>query len=139
MSDYRKMFDENWTKAWDLDGRDVIVTITGVTQGLLKSAEKPSGSRKPVITLKGWPKPLALNKTNGAIIAGMYGVNTNDWKGKRITLYATTTSMGGKTVDCIRVRPGAPSGQGQPAPVRTDAPPEHDENAQGGEQPGSVA
>lgn len=117
--DYRKCFDEKWLKCFDLDDKDFVVTIVRAEAGTLKDT-KGQTTRKPVVWFKGWPKPLALNKTNGALIAGIYGNDMANWIGKRITIYPTTTSMGGKTVECVRVRPSAPKTAGQPAPVRPD-------------------
>ena len=107
MSDYRKMFDSEYLANWDLDG-DVTVEIHKVVGGEVRT---PDGSteRKPFLYFKGAKKAMVVNKTNGKIIAGMYGNDSTDWIGKSITLYATTCSgKGGDTVDCIRIRPGVP-------------------------------
>jgi hypothetical protein len=102
------MFDSQYLGAWDLVGRDVTVTIREVEAGKLTA---PGGrtSKKPVIYFQGKEKGLALNKTNAKIVAAMYGTDTEHWVGQQITIYPTKTEMQGETVDCIRVRPGAPS------------------------------
>ena len=41
---------------------------------------------KPVVSFKERPKLLVLNKTNARAIAGMYGVETEDWVGQKIAL-----------------------------------------------------
>jgi len=46
----------------------------------------------------------------------LYGTDTEDWVGQRITIFATTTEFGGKTMDCIRVRPHRPEGHQAAAP-----------------------
>lgn len=105
--DYRTMFDPGeYLGAWDLKGRDVDVTIVKVEARTLKN--KQGSNRKPVIFVKGSDRGVVINKTNGKTIAAIYGKDTTKWVGKRITLYATTTSAGGETVDCIRVRPEPP-------------------------------
>jgi hypothetical protein len=104
--DYRTMFDSEYLGAWDLP-RDVTVTIAGVKAGQLVG-EKGRTAKKPIITFAGKQKAFAANKTNCRTIAAMYGTNTREWIGKRITLYATTTEFGGKSVECIRVRPQVP-------------------------------
>ena len=48
------------------------------------------------------------NRTNARTIAELYGPETNDWRGRHITLFPTTTDFRGASVDCIRVRPEAP-------------------------------
>jgi hypothetical protein len=98
--------------AWDLP-RDVTVTIAGVKAGQLVG-EKGRTAKKPIITFAGKQKALAANKTNCRTIAAMYGTDTRQWVGKRITLYATTTEFGGKQMDCIRVRPQVPAAAKRP-------------------------
>jgi|SRR6185436_2027150 len=105
--DYRTMFDSEYLGAWDLP-RDVTVTIATVKAGQLVG-EKGRTAKKPIITFVGKQKGFAANKTNCKTIAAMYGTNTKDWIGKKITLYATTTEFGGKQMDCIRVRPQVPA------------------------------
>ncbi len=136
--DYRKCYDEKWLKSVDLDEKDFVVTITRAEAGKLND-QKGQVTRKPIVWFKGWPKPLALNKTNGGLIAGIYGNDMANWIGKRITIYPTTTTMGGKIVDCVRVRPSAPKQSGQPAPARSEpveadspAPPVGDDRCDGG-------
>lgn len=50
-------------------------------------------------------KPMILNVTNSKTIGKLYGPFIEDWAGKQITLYATTTKMAGEVVECLRVRP----------------------------------
>lgn len=107
MSDVRAMFDDIHVKAWDLEGKDRIVTIEKVTAGELKDKSGKS-SKKPIVHLAGKSKGLVLNKTNMKTVAAMYGYDTRAWAGQKIIIYPTTTSMGGETVDCIRVRPRVP-------------------------------
>lgn len=113
-ADWRSMFDRDYIGAWDLPkGTDVAVTIARVEAGTLVA---PGGrkSKKPVIHFEGKEKGFALNKTNAKAIAGMYGNDTSKWVGQRIAIYATQTSFGGETVDCIRVRPTPPkNGRGR--------------------------
>lgn len=106
------MFDKAYIYAYDLEGRDVTVTIERVTGGTLVGTGGKS-NKKPVLYFKGRPeKGLALNITNAKIIAGLYGgFDSEKWVGKRITLYPTTTTFGSQTVECIRIRPSIPKGK----------------------------
>lgn len=106
--DYRAMFDRDYIGAWDLGGRDVVVTIAKVEAGTLKNGSGKA-NKKPILHFVGKEKGFACNKTNGKAIAAMYGNDTRAWVGKRVTLYATKTSFGSEQVDCIRVRPTVPS------------------------------
>lgn len=106
MADYRTMFDREYIGAWDITGRDATVTIAKVEAKRLKSAR--GDDLKPILHFEGKEKGFVCNKTNAKTIAGMYGNDTAKWIGKAITLFATTTSAGGETVECIRIRPQIP-------------------------------
>lgn len=112
--DYRKMFDPNEANkdfmfSVDLNDREHTVEIVKVEAGAL-TGENGRKTKKPVLSFKGARKKLAINKTNGKIIAKLYGKDCDAWVGKRITIYPTTTNFGGETVDCIRVKPHVPKG-----------------------------
>jgi hypothetical protein len=111
------MYDKEFLYAYDLQGRDVNVTIERVQAGSIKGTGGKS-SKKPVIYFKGAKKGLALCITNARTIAAMNGgsFKSEDWLGKRITLYPTKTQFGGAEVDCIRIRPSAPKGNVKDAP-----------------------
>lgn len=105
--DYRRFFDKEFLGAWDLPERDVVVTIAAAGGGELVG---PGGrkSKKPVISFVGKEKKMAINATNGKALAGMYGNYVQDWVGKKVTLFKSTTQMGGETMECIRIRPQIP-------------------------------
>ena len=118
MPHYKSMFDDkDYLFAFDLQGRDVTVTIDRVEAGTI-TGEAGRKSKKPLVTFRGRDgqpskKKLALNKTNGKTIAQLYGTDTAGWVGKAITIYPTTTTFGNDTVECIRVRPQAPKSNGK--------------------------
>lgn len=110
--DYRAMFDGKYLGAWNLvdpEGhqKDCTVTISSVKAEKV-IMEGGQTNKKPLISFQGRELPMVCCKTNAKTIAGMYGNDTAAWVGKRITLYATTTQVGGQTKDCIRVRPAIP-------------------------------
>ena len=109
-TDYRSLYDKEYIGAWDLQDRDVTVTITRVIGGSLTSVGGRK-ARKPVIYMKGTEKGFAVNATNGKTIATMYGTFVEEWLGKRITLYKSMTRspQGEGDVECIRVRPQIPA------------------------------
>ena len=125
MAHYKSMFDAtDMLFAHDLGGREVTVEIAKVYAGDLVG-EKGRKTRKPFLVFKGktGEKKLAVNKTNGKTIAKLYGTDTNDWVGKLVTLFPTTTDFGGETVDCIRIKPSVPTrGTASAAPATTQAP-----------------
>lgn len=120
-TDWRSMFDRDYIGAWDLAGRDVVVTIAAVKAGELGRGNKKE--RKPVVFFDGKEKGFALNKTNAKTIAGMYGNDTAKWIGRRITIYPSQTMFGSEQVDCIRVRPTPPKGRPAAQTSEQAAPP----------------
>ena len=110
MPDVRTMFDKAYLYAYDLQGRDVTVTIAKVVGGTL-TGQGGKSSKKPIVFFNGTKKGLALNITNAKTIASMYGgFESEKWIGKKVTLYPTTTQFGSQTMECIRVRPSIPKG-----------------------------
>lgn len=113
MPDVRKMYEKDYIYAYDLEGKDVTVTIERVAAGEL-TGEGGKKSKKPVLYFRGSKKGLGLCITNARVIAGLYGgFDSERWIGKQITLYPTTTKFGSATVDCIRIRPRVPAGKSQ--------------------------
>lgn len=112
-------FPSKYLKAHDL-AKPTAATISHVTV-----EEIGDGEPKPVVHFKNAEKGLVLNKTNASIICEVLGTSeTDDWAGKRITLYATKTEFQGKRVDCIRVsdQPPQASGNGHQPPAKPKPP-----------------
>ncbi len=128
MADYRSFFDSVHLFAFHLQNKSAVVEIVKVEQGTL-TGKDGKADRKPLVHFRGKQKPLALNRTNAATIAGMYGKETKAWVGKRVELYPTTTQAFGATHDCIRIRPKPPGKDAQPAAYDESAePPEPGSN-----------
>lgn len=102
------MYDKEYLGEWDLQGRDVTVTIARVTPGELHVQESNKKKKSPLVYFDGKEKALVCNHTNGATIAQMYGPKTEGWIGKSITLFPSTTHSPKGVVPCIRVRPEVP-------------------------------
>lgn len=119
MPHWKSMMDRDYIYAFDLQGKDVTVTIDRVTAGELTSAGGRK-AKKPLCYFQGKTKPLAMNSTNCKTVAALYGNDCALWAGKRVTIYPTTCTMGAETVDCIRVRPVIPNGAKQPEPSDND-------------------
>jgi hypothetical protein len=78
-------------------------TITGV------EVKAFDDGRKILVSFRESEKQLVCNRTNANIIAELHGEDTDDWYGKRITLYATKVDFSGKRVDAIRVKEEIPA------------------------------
>lgn len=126
--DIRLLYESTWLSAPDLRGRDVTLTIARVKGGEV-IGEKGKKNKKAIVY---WLekardgseiKPMPLNKTNLKTVQSIYGTgfSIKALVGKRVTLYPTTTQMGGQTVDCVRIRPVKP-GDKKP----NEAPPDVD-------------
>lgn len=119
-TDWRAYFDSSCLRVWHLNGRDrtfKILRVTRLTSEMVSSGKKEV-KKQPKLELtdekgRNVPLPLLLNKTNAQTIARMYGNNPKQWEGKLVTLFPSTTSVGGEDKDCIRVRPKAPSQKAQ--------------------------
>lgn len=85
------------------DGEDLTVTIDFVQSEEVTG----SGGKKEVCTVAHLigQKPMILNVTNSKSIHRLYGPFIEDWAGKDITLYASTTKLAGEMVECLRIRP----------------------------------
>jgi hypothetical protein len=98
------IFPSKYLKAADLKGRPHVVQIKHAPIETLKNP-KGEEQRKVVLQFNGVKKSLPLNLTNYDSVADIVGDDeTNNWPGARIELYPGTTMLGGKTVDCIRIR-----------------------------------
>lgn len=105
----------SWLKVEDLQGRSVPVTIARAT---VEDVAGDRGSeRKLIVAFANKTKRLILNKTNAQSIAQIAGDDPDRWPGATLTLYPATTSFGGRTVPCIRIRP-----VGASAPIPTPPP-----------------
>lgn len=101
---WKRLHNPDYIGAYSLDeGQDLTVTIDYVVREQITG----TGGKKEECTVAHLVKnkPFILNATNSKTIAKLYGVYIEDWAGKKITLYATTTRMGGETVECLRIRP----------------------------------
>ena len=102
-----EVFPSKYLKASDLNGKPAVPVIESAPLETLKSLEGKEQT-KTVLYFKGAKKGLPLNQTNWDAVADATGEDDTDrWPGHRIELYPTTTTMQGKTVDCIRIRPPA--------------------------------
>lgn len=105
--DWRTFFDKEYVGAWDLPEKGITVVFDRIKQGELTGTSGLK-ARKLVAWFRGGKKPMAFNTTNCKTVAAMYGKKPSAWIGKAITIFPTTTSFGGQTVDCIRVKPMIP-------------------------------
>lgn len=109
------IFPSNYIKADDLQGRDIPVTISHAV------IEKLGNDQKLILYFQGKEKGMVCNKTNFNRIAFMYGDETDNWDGKRITITSEFVEFQGKTVKGLRIKPPADAPT-KPAPRETENP-----------------
>jgi hypothetical protein len=107
---WKQLVNPDYIGAYALpDGNDITVTIDFVR---LEKVKGPGGKEDEcTVAHLVNAKPLILNVTNSKTIHKLYGPYIEDWRGKQITLFASTTKMGGEIVECIRIRPAIPTQQ----------------------------
>jgi hypothetical protein len=110
MARYELLFPSRYLGAPDLAGKDVTVKIASIKLEDIEGTDETGKSavkQKGVVTLEGVAKPWILNRTNAEAIVLMFGAETQEWKGKPITLHATLVDSFGEKVLAVRVK-GSP-------------------------------
>lgn len=103
------LFDDKWLRYYHLpEGQDSVVEIEDV-YGAEVVGDKGLASRKPGLRFKGKNLPFAISRTDNRTMQRLYGADPNNWLGKKIALFVTTTQNKGETVPCIRIRPQKPA------------------------------
>lgn len=99
-----KLFPSRFVKGEDISGKRPTVTISHLTMEEMGKDKEVN----PVLWFSGAKKGLVLNKTNATTIASLYGKETDDWKGKKITLYTVEERHFGEMHHVIKVVKSVP-------------------------------
>lgn len=114
---WKVLIDTNYFGAYSFTEsvNEVVVTIKDVT---VQEVFNPKENKKEVCRVMTFEeeqvgdidiKPFIINKTNCERIEKLYGTGyIEDWRGKRITLFKTTTKVAGEQVECVRVKMEVP-------------------------------
>lgn len=101
---WKKLTNPNYLGSYSLEpGQDLTVTIVSVAKELVTS----SGGEKEecIVAHLENQKPIILNKTNCKTIEKLFKTPyIEEWKGKKITLYAEKVKAFGEVVEALRVR-----------------------------------
>lgn len=100
---WKTLINPDYIGAYALsEGEDLTVTIDWVQSEEVTG----SGGKKEICTVAHLVghKPMILNVTNSKSIHKLYGPYIEDWAGKNITLYASTTKLAGEMVECLRAK-----------------------------------
>lgn len=104
---YDQLFPSRFIKAGEFGGKPVTLTITGVD---LEELEKEDGTahNAPIVSFRETKRQWVLIKTNAQCLLAMWGPDTDNWIGKRVTLYPERDASGlSDSGLCIRVK-GSP-------------------------------
>lgn len=104
--DYDELFPGRFLKAGLFRGREVTLTIERIFLEEIDQGKK-GVKVQAILSFVGKKQQLALNKTNGESLKGMFGRKTDAWIGKRITFYPTQVEAFGEMTPAIRVK-GSP-------------------------------
>lgn len=121
MPHYRRMFDEPYLGAWDLEGpdgvlREVTVRIERIVMVEVMDSETNQKVRKPALYFTGKQKGMVLNRLNAKMIAKLYGTDSDKWRGKSIVIGTSNVVAFGERYDVLRVRDVRPQPKTSPPP-----------------------
>ena len=106
--DIALLFPSKYLKSAEFKGLDVTLTIADIK--LEELATDGGGTKtKGVVSFRETKKLWVINRTNSDCLKGMWGRETDNWIGKRVTLYPAPFSdpFTGEQSTAIRVR-GSP-------------------------------
>lgn len=106
--DVALLHPSRFLKSQEFQGKDVTYTIKSIVLEELED-ENAQKKVKGLMTFEETPKALVINRTNSDCIKGMFGRETNNWIGKRVTLFPEPffNRMTKEHTTAIRVR-GSP-------------------------------
>jgi hypothetical protein len=99
-----EVFESKYLKAADFKKGPRVLTIIESQMQTLKALDGRQ-QKKCVLYFENESKALVLNRTNFERVRDITGEeDSDDFPGHKIVGFADKTQMGGKTVDCVRVR-----------------------------------
>ena len=101
------LYPGTYLKAGEFEGRAVTLTVKTITREMLSNG---SGGEKPAVTVAfaETEKQFVMNKTNAVSLRAMWGDDSGEWIGKRVTLHPVKDESGlSDSGLCIRVK-GSP-------------------------------
>jgi hypothetical protein len=104
--DWHLLFKSAYVSALELGEKTPTLTIADVKIVKLEG-EDGTAKDRGVVYFKETDRGWVLCKTNAICLASMFGVNTDSWKGKHVTLFATDVQVGREMKPGIRVK-GSP-------------------------------
>jgi hypothetical protein len=104
--DWHLLFKGDYVSAVELGDKTPTLTIADVRIVKLEG-EDGRIKDKGVVYFRETERGWVLNRTNATCLASMFGDNTDDWKGKHVTLKSEEVQVGKERKPGIRVK-GSP-------------------------------
>lgn len=107
MATIDQLYPGEYIKAGEFGGKPVTLTLKIVERLPISDG---SGGEEPavVVTFKETEKKFIMNKTNAVCLRAMFGDDSDDWSGHRVTLHPVKDESGlSDSGQCIRVK-GSP-------------------------------
>lgn len=120
-----KTMESKWLTAEDAEDGDLVLTMKRVVEEEIGMGDDKK--EKYVVYFKETEKGLVLNKTNTKTIIGLHGAESDDWKGKKIALFATEVQYQANMVLALRIRLKAPKADPAAAKDKEEEDPFEDE------------
>jgi hypothetical protein len=100
---FDQLYPGTYLKAGEFEGRAVTLTIKTISREMLSNG---SGGEEPAVTVafSETEKQFVMNKTNAVSLRAMWGDDSGEWIGKRVTLHPVKDESGlSDSGLCIRV------------------------------------
>ena len=115
-----QMFPRRYATGDDLQGRAITLTIASISREKMHPQSNAPEVEKWVVYFEEAKKGVVLNRTLAYQIAEfLSSEETDDWIGKKITIFPQPMMVAGKKVTAIRARAvrGAPEAGGEAIPA----------------------
>jgi hypothetical protein len=121
MGHWKKVFKSNYLASCDVEGKDLVLVISHVTQEVCKLATGDEECNLAHFTDKRY-KSMILNVGNSKIVKGFAGggMDTDTWKNIPVAIFVDQkVRFGRETVEGLRIRPVQPKTAETPKPKLT--------------------
>jgi hypothetical protein len=98
-----ELYPSKYVKGEDLQNRSHTLTIDHIAQEEMTPQQGKPKVEKWILYCQETDKGFILNRTNATVICGLYG-DTDNWKGKRITVYPQPVVVAGTQRIAIRIK-----------------------------------
>jgi hypothetical protein len=90
---FDELYPGTYLKAGEFQGKAVTLTIKTITREMLSNG---SGGEEPAVTVSfaETEKQFVMNKTNASSLRAMWGDDSGEWIGKRLTLHPVKDESG---------------------------------------------